>query len=61
MADSASFWAGSSLGPIEIASARSFLRHGDLVRAVRPAGQAAGAQAVGAKAADATPPQDAAR
>ncbi|WP_156398889.1 efflux RND transporter periplasmic adaptor subunit [Methylobacterium sp. Leaf469] len=47
---------GVQAGEAVVARASSFLRHGDLVRAVRPAGQAAGAQA-----ADATPPQDAAR
>lgn len=36
MADLASFWAGSTLGPIEIASARSFLRHGDRLTIYAP-------------------------
>ncbi len=36
MADLASFWAGDRLGPIEIASARSFLRHGDRLTVYSP-------------------------
>lgn len=36
MADLASFWVGDRLGPIEIASLRSFLRHGDRMTVYSP-------------------------
>lgn len=36
MAELASFWIGNGLGPIEMASLRSFLRHGDSVTVFSP-------------------------
>lgn len=36
MAELASFWVGERLGPVEIASLRSFLRHGDRITVYSP-------------------------
>lgn len=36
MADLASFWVGERLGPIELASLRSFVRHGDRITVYSP-------------------------